>query len=149
MPWPWAILPVIAFMLSTVVWSFDVSSFAFATPCVTLPELDGDEPVDPVDELGHLRRELLEVRGRRVDVGAVGLEDLAQLLRQHEHVVDDPGQPLLAEGPAERLLEVRGDVADVDLDVPRELRDLVEGDRRVALEGRALRRAAARRRGPG
>ena len=39
MPWPLAIFPVIAFMLSTVVWSFVVRSFAFSTPCVTLPEL--------------------------------------------------------------------------------------------------------------
>ena len=106
---------------------------------VTLPELDATSLSIRSTERGHLRRELAEVRGRGVDVGAVGLEDLAQLLREDQDVVDDPGQPFLAEGAAQGLLEVRGDVADVDLDVPGELRDLVEGDRRFALESRAFR----------
>src|SRR4029453_897427 len=81
--------------------------------------------------------ELFEVRGRRIDVGAIGLEQLAQLLRQDQDVLDDSRQPLLAQRASERGLEVPGDLADVDLDVARELGDLVEADGRVALEGRA------------
>src|SRR4029453_7206179 len=83
--------------------------------------------------------ELFEVRGRRIDVGAIGLEQLAQLLRQDQDVLDDSRQSLLAQRASERGLEVPGDLADVDLDVARELGDLVEADGRVALEGRARR----------
>ena len=149
MPWPWAILAVIAFMLSTVVWSFAVSSFAFATPCVTLPEFDATSrsirsTSCVICDENSLKFAVVESMLARLD---------SRILRSScdrtSTLSTIPVSRSSPSGAAERLLQVRRDVADVDLDVPREPRDLVEGDRGLALEDRAFRERRARRRGPG
>ena len=100
MPWPSAIRPVMAFMLSTVVWSFAVSCFAFAMLSVTLPELDATSL-----SIRSTSAVICVENSRKFAVVASMLARLdSSILRSSceriEHVLDDPGQPLLAEGAA-------------------------------------------------
>ncbi len=128
--------PVIWFRLSAVVSSLAEISLMFAIPCVTLAWLDATSWSSAVTA-EHRLRELAQVRDRRVDVRAVGRTMSSHVLG------DDRTFSTMCAGappPAARRGTSSGsaDILDVDLDVARELRDLVEADRHVALESRAL-----------